>query len=268
MLDSMNRNGYSTSYFFLSLFATLTIIFAGYIYLEGQATNKIYDAILAEPAKTSVASVTFPDTKTVFSIPDWSYFSEGNIWSLTSRTEELPKNYKAQNIITSSVPHANDATEVSSTIEPALERLVAAATKDNVELMLSSAYRSISDQQNLYDEFVATKGKAMADLYVAKPGTSEHHTGLAIDFADVSEKCKIDSNSCNLSSESAQWLAAHAPDYGFVLRYPEGRKPTTGIAYEPWHYRYIGIPLAKAVTAADITLDEALEQMYPAFAKR
>jgi zinc D-Ala-D-Ala carboxypeptidase len=268
MLGTMNRHEYSTSYFFLSLLATLAIIFGGYIFLEGQALTKAYDAVLSSTTNETVKSISLPEAKKPFNIPSWSLFKPGELWSLVSRTEVLPSNYKAPDIIQTSVAHADDASQVSSRIEAPLRELVAAAEKDGNELMLSSAYRSIQDQQALYDEFVTTKGKAMADLYVAQPGTSEHHTGLAIDFANTSSTCETDSNTCNLDSAAATWLEEHASSYGFILRYPEGKKPITGIAYEPWHYRYVGKPLARAVTESGLTLDEVLEQMYPAFAIR
>ena len=268
MLGTMNRREYTTSYFFLSLLATLAIIFGGYIFLEGQALTKMYDAVLSDSTDEAVKTVSISDDQKQFSIPNWSLFKPGELWSLVSRTEILPNNYKAADIIQTKVPHATDATEVSSRIEASLEALIAAAQKDGNDLILSSAYRSIQDQQNLYDEFVITKGKAMADLYVAKPGTSEHHTGLAIDFATASPACEADNDTCNLDSSAAVWLEEHAWEFGFILRYPEGKKPITGIAYEPWHFRYVGKPLAKALSESHLTLDEALEQMYPAFAIR
>src|SRR5690242_13686917 len=108
MLVTMNREPQSTSYLFVSVFVTLSLIFGGYIYLEGQSINKIYDNILAAPTTTNVSSVTFPDSTTPFMIPNWSLFAHGNIWSLTSRSEALPAGFTAKHIISTSAPHAND----------------------------------------------------------------------------------------------------------------------------------------------------------------
>lgn len=266
MIVHVNTERPETSKLFLLILTLFAVIFGGFIFLESQNTERIYESILGDTEPTAVESVELPGYEKQLVIPNWSLFTPGNLWSLVSRTEKLPENFRAEAIITTSVPHAHDAASVSNSIETPLKQLMAGAEQDGINLMLSSAYRSIQEQQTLYEEFVETRGKELADLYVAAPGTSEHHTGLSVDFADASSKCEADSNDCSLGSESAAWLAEHAHEYGFILRYPEGKKPITGIAFEPWHYRYVGIPLANAVYQSDLTLDEILEQIYPKYA--
>lgn len=248
-------------------FLIAAAVMAAYVYWVGRLINDSYAyvQVVTVSDQRAVKTVSFPDKSGKLSIPDWSLFKTGNIWSLTSNSHPLPASFTATDIVKSPVDHAEDADMISAKLSTALLRLTEAAKEEGHPLMLSSAYRSITDQQNLYDQFVATKGRAMADIYVAKPGTSEHHTGLAVDFADTSPKCRTDSNACNLSDSTGRWLQQHAADYGFILRYPEGKKPITGIAYEPWHYRYLGVTLAKAIDGSGLTLDEALRQMYPAF---
>lgn len=266
MIVHVNTDKTSSSKLALLTLVLMATIFGGYIMLESQSVNRIYESVLANREETAVKLVDIPGSSKQLVVPNWSLFTPGNIWSLVSHTEELPDNFKADSLVTSPVPHAHDATQISSRIAKPLSNMVEAARNEDIDLMLSSAYRSVAEQQAIYDDFVETKGREMADLYVAKPGTSEHHTGLAIDFADASDKCQQDSNTCNLSPTSAQWLANNAHKYGFVLRYPEGKKPITGIAFEPWHYRYVGPQLAKAVYDSELTLDEVLEQIYPAYA--
>ena len=132
--------------------------------------------------------------------------------------------------------------------------------------MISSAYRSVSEQSALLKSYTATLGATTAHEYVARPGTSEHHTGLAVDVDDANAACQADAGRCAISPETAAWLATHAPAYGFIIRYPEGKKAVTGIAYEPWHLRYVG-PAASTLTEAGLTLDEFVRKVDPASLK-
>lgn len=235
-------------------------------------TAAIYDGVLAMQSQENagtVGKISFPGVDKTVNIPNWTLLHPGNIWSLASRDRPLPSDFKAPDIMNTEVAHgdSDQPMQVQKVIESPLERIFAAAEDDGIELMLSSAYRSVSDQQALYDSFVAKQGQAMADLYVAKPGTSEHHTGLAIDFATASAACESDSDKCSLSVAAADWLLENGPKYGFIQRYPEGKQPLTGVAFEPWHYRYLGVPLAQAVSASGLTYDEAVKQFAPGYAK-
>ena len=111
-----------------------------------------------------------------------------------------------------------------------------------------SGFRAYSTQKDLYDAYVAKDGKAQADRYSARPGFSEHQTGLAYDVIDTSG---------NLVTEekASQWLLDHAADYGFVVRYPEGKEKVTGYMPESWHLRYVGKE-AKDIAKSGKTLEE------------
>ena len=235
-------------------------------------TAALYDGVLVMQSQEhagSVTKVTFPGSVSSVNVPDWSLLRPGQMWSLASRTHPLPDGFQAPDLVATNLAHGDSEQpmQVQRMIEQPLKRLFAAAEEDGIELMLSSAYRSVSDQQALYESFVAKQGQAMADLYVAKPGTSEHHTGLAVDFATASAACESDSDKCSLSVAAANWLVENGPKYGFIQRYPEGKQPLTGVAFEPWHYRYLGIPMAQAVAASDLTYDEAVIQFAPGYEK-
>ncbi len=254
------------------LFVIGLISLGVYSMISLNQTAAIYDGALAMQAQEnagSVGKIAFPGVDKQVNIPDWTLLKPGNIWSLASRDHPLPNDFKAPNIVDTAVAHgdSDQPMQVQSTIEQPLKHMFAAAEDDGIELMLSSAYRSVSDQQQLYESFVAKQGQAMADLYVAKPGTSEHHTGLAVDFATASAACESDSDKCSLSQAAANWLRENGPRYGFIQRYPEGKQPITGVAFEPWHYRYLGVPLAQAVAASDLTYDEAIKQFAPGYAR-
>ena len=98
-----------------------------------------------------------------------------------------------------------------------------------------------------------TEGEEYTNLHIAKPGESEHHTGLAIDI-------KSGDTSPFIISKEYVWLKKNAHKYGFILRYPEGKEEITGYAFEPWHYRYVGKKIAKFITKNNMTLEEYIEK--------
>lgn len=121
-------------------------------------------------------------------------------------------------------------------------------------LYLMNGYRTKETSQELYDEDVKKNGQEHADLYIQLPGYSEHHTGLAFDVGQSS------TTYFGLeSSPLTDWIYEHAADYGIVLRYPDGKTDITGIAYEPWHFRYVGIPVAVYMYENDLCLEEWTE---------
>lgn len=138
----------------------------------------------------------------------------------------------------------------------ALERMFAAAEKDGIHLAGVSGYRSYETQKSLFAYYVQTQGEELARRYSAEPGHSEHQTGLTMDISGSTGKCAADD--CFAGTPEAEWLAAHGAEYGFIIRYPQGKEAITGYAYEPWHARYVGVDLAKQVADSGKTLEELL----------
>lgn len=123
-----------------------------------------------------------------------------------------------------------------------------AAKKDGISIYNVSGYRSYNTQNSLYNGYVSRDGKAKADTYSARPGTSEHQTGLATDINSVSSSFE--------NTKAFKWLANNSYKYGFILRYPKGKEFITGYMYEPWHYRYVGVDVAKFIYEKGITYEE------------
>lgn len=122
---------------------------------------------------------------------------------------------------------------------------------ENLKLYAASTYRSYNTQNTLYNNYVAKDGQVAADTYSARPGYSEHQTGLAVDIA------KTGGSIDNFESTSEfTWVKNNAHLYGFILRYPSDGQDTTGYVYEPWHYRYVGIEVATYIYEHNITFDE------------
>ena len=129
----------------------------------------------------------------------------------------------------------------------AADTMIDAAATDGVTLLVSSAYRSYAVQQQTYQYWVSVNGQKVADQLSARPGYSEHQTGLAIDFASP-EGCRLEE--CYRDTLAGQWLAKNAPRYGYILRFPDGRQSVTGYRFEPWHYRYVGVQIAQEYVAS------------------
>lgn len=137
------------------------------------------------------------------------------------------------------------------------ERLFEDAASEGIYLMAAAGFRTYEYQEQLYNNEVANSGKAYADKYVAKPGHSEHHTGLVIDLmraSDVSLTEDFD------KTAEFRWLQENMSDYGFILRYPKGKESITGYNYEPWHIRYVGVEAAKEIEKSGLTLEEYLNK--------
>ena len=132
---------------------------------------------------------------------------------------------------------------------------------DHIIIELDSTYRTVKRQQEIWDEFEKEKGLEYAQKYVAVPGTSEHHTGLAIDVKIVKDGEIIDDND-DMTAETEIFSKVHAKlaKYGFILRYPVGKEDITGYGAEVWHFRYIDSPeIAKEIMDKGITFEEYLE---------
>lgn len=148
-------------------------------------------------------------------------------------------------------------------IAPAMERLFCAAHSDGVALLLRSGYRSIPYQKTLYEDKIRRvieeegadpqQAPDLAARVVARPGTSEHHTGLAFDILSP-EYDSLDEAFCR--TQAYAWLCAHAADYGLVLRYSADKTAKTGIVYEPWHWRYVGPQAARSMNRLGLCLEE------------
>jgi len=136
----------------------------------------------------------------------------------------------------------------------AIEKMFKAAEKKKVILYAVSGYRSYTRQKQIYDRNVATRGKAATDKVSAMPGSSEHQTGLTMDISANSVGCQL--SQYFGSTKEGKWVAKNAHNYGYIIRYPEGKSKITGYHYEPWHIRYVGKTLATYLYKNNLTLEE------------
>ena len=159
--------------------------------------------------------------------------------------------------ITNSV---GDEVEIDRAAYDAYLKLSKALSDEGIHVELDSAYRSVEAQQKIVEDFTKKYGEDYVKQYVAVPGYSEHHTGLALDLYLIVDGKTVYENE-DLVTYPEIWAKIHAKlaDYGFILRYPEGKEEITGYSYEPWHIRYVGSKrTAKFITEHDMTLEEYL----------
>ncbi|WP_342506733.1 M15 family metallopeptidase [Sporosarcina sp. FSL K6-2383] len=143
------------------------------------------------------------------------------------------------------------------TARAAFNQMAAEATLSGFKLTAFSTYREFDYQTTLYERYVARDGKEAADTYSARPGYSEHQTGLAFDIGEVNFEKHWASSSFG-ETEAGKWVAANAHRFGFILRYPMGKESVTGYMHESWHFRFVGIEIATDIFERSITLEEYL----------
>jgi D-alanyl-D-alanine carboxypeptidase len=242
----------------ISVTLIATIVF-GYLWLR--PTN------IAAPSTNSSSTLRKTDGKSQqqstssFNKSKYSLTDPSSIWVIVNKQHPLqPVSYKPHDLVlpkvSQRVPGAEEM-KMRAEAASALEKLFAGADKAGVHLLISTAYRGYSYQKSLYNGYVASQGQATADTQSARPGYSEHQTGLVVDIRSKTGQCAIEQCFGNLPE--GQWLAANAYKYGFLLRYPEDKESITGYEYEPWHYRYIGTALSQELHR---TRTQTLEEFF------
>jgi D-alanyl-D-alanine carboxypeptidase len=181
---------------------------------------------------------------------------------IVNKQRSLPEGYEPDDLVEPNVPFSFDGPHekrhMRKEAAEALEKLFAGAKADDIELRAVSGYRSYQRQVSIYNNNVKTKGQEYTDRVSSVPGHSEHQTGLAIDVSSPSVGNAIEE--VFGTSKEGQWLAEHAAEYGFIIRYPKGEEAITGYVYEPWHIRYVGTDLAPDVVKSGLTLEEYFDE--------
>ena len=181
-----------------------------------------------------------------------------DILILTNKYLRLDEDYKPSDLEKIKVDYfINGNSKVSylrKDARNAFERLSADSIKNNTPVYGQSAYRSYEKQSILYNSAVESYGKEKADNDTARPGHSEHQTGLAIDVSSTKTGNMLDFE----NTDSFNWMVNNAHKYGFILRYPKGKENIHGYIYEAWHYRYVGVKVATDMhnNYSDLTFDE------------
>ena len=153
----------------------------------------------------------------------------------------------------------NEDVKVEKTTYEAYLKLKEYLESINIYIGIDSAYRSIEEQQEIWDEFTIKYGSEYTHTFVALPKTSEHHTGLVIDLSiKVDGKYLVDNKDLFANEEIYKKIHPHLYKFGFILRYPKGKENITGYGYEPWHIRYVGVKAASKIYNNNLVLEEYL----------
>jgi len=208
---------------------------------------------------TTKSSVAVAQTQPAgFDKSQYSVDTPGSPWWIVSRKRPLPDGYVPPDLVTPKVTLNSSKSASENTLRKdtaaAVEQLFAGAKAAGFAYMVASGYRSKAVQTTYYNNYVAQYGVAKADTFSARPGTSEHQTGMALDVSRSDRVLYLDQAFGN--DPAGQWLAAHSYEYGFIVRYPQGKDAITGYEYEPWHIRYVGIPLATELHKTGQTMEE------------
>lgn len=176
---------------------------------------------------------------------------------LVTKTRGVPAGYIPQDLVLLPARvRAVDGILLRQQAADAVVRLVDGAAREGHALFVLSGFRSYQEQERILRDEVAQFGKAAAEKQVAQPGHSEHQLGLAADI--TSNRSPYELTERFGTWPEGRWLAENAARFGYVLSYPQGKEAVTGYIYEPWHIRYVGLPLSESVSASGLTLTEFL----------
>jgi zinc D-Ala-D-Ala carboxypeptidase len=184
-----------------------------------------------------------------------------SIWVVVNKQRPLePKTYTPSDLripnVSQRVP-GNESMRLRGEVATAVEKMFADAQASGHALQLSSGFRSYNFQVTLYGDYVKKQGQATADTQSARPGYSEHQTGLSLDVRPPDGSCYLEE--CFGETAAGKWVAANAYKHGFIMRYTPIKQSVTGYKYEPWHFRYVGVALATEMHHQNI---ETLEEFF------
>jgi D-alanyl-D-alanine carboxypeptidase len=184
--------------------------------------------------------------------------NSSSILAVVNKKRNLPSTYAPDDLVIPDVPFSfsgnSPKKQMRKEAAAALENLFAAAKKDGIQLKAVSGYRSYATQKALFQSNADLKGEEDANRTSARPGQSEHQTGLAMDVSSASANYELEPEFGD--TKEGKWLAQHAYEHGFIIRFLKGKEDITGYSYEPWHVRYVGKAAAKGITKQNVTLEE------------
>lgn len=169
---------------------------------------------------------------------------------LVNKYNYLPSNFIPNNLVITD-EYSKGNIKLVSEVYDAFKKMANDAKKENLNIRIISAYRSYDYQKNLYNNYLKNDTQEVVDTYSARPGFSEHQTGLAIDIDNI----VLSYDKFHLTQEFG-WMKNNCYKYGFILRYDIDKENITGYKYEPWHYRYVGIKISEYIYRNNITFEE------------
>ena len=245
----------------LSLLPVLALLLFAAGFGAGWLSSSVYrshaeQSPSAEPTPSDEVQATVPPSAEPTRTPP-----DRNSWNLILVNFEntLPEDFTVPELV-----QLRSNQSVDSRAYPALQQMMDDAREAGLQPLICSSYRDWDTQNRLFEAEVQNwlnegygreEAEARAAVWVARPGTSEHQTGLTVDIVDLSYQLLDEGQE---KTPVQQWLMAHCAEYGFILRYPTDKSGITGIGYEPWHYRYVGVEAAQEIMERGLCLEEYL----------
>lgn len=231
-------------------------VYAQTLEQEQQEEAAVQELVLPDVLEEETAQNTEDTTEEQSTEEEEEHLPEDWNLILVNRTHPIPEDYEVE------LKNIGSGHQIDARAYDDFRAMIQAAKSEGVYIYVTSSYRDLDKQTELYNKKVESyvmqgysyeSAKEQAGQVVAVPGTSEHHLGLALDLVS-SEYRRLDEKQEN--TKGFKWLTEHSWEYGFILRYPNGETDITGIIYEPWHFRYVGLEAAKEITESGLTLEE------------
>ncbi len=249
------RSLYRKLYLVLILSACLSVSLL-YVLLSGKTIDKKKTknetVVTAEPTMTPTNDPTALPTQTP-EVIIYDTSSNDSIIRIVNKTHAIEPEYIPSDLVSPNVLQYGNQ-KLRSEAATALEKMFQAAQNYNISLYLVSGYRSYSFQEDLQLYYQNELGFDEAERVDCIPGASEHQIGLAVDLCTTDHLYELNTNF--ETTEAYQWLIQNCADYGYILRYPNGKEDITGIKYSPWNFRYVGVDYAKAIMDSNLTMEE------------
>ncbi len=173
---------------------------------------------------------------------DPRFLDTNSILLCANKKHPLAQDYAPADLVTVDVPQKYGNAVMRKEAAEAMKKMFDAAKVDGVSLFIGTGFRDYAFQESIYNGYVSQSGQEYADTISSRPGYSDHQTGLCADLGGPDEETYLEQSFIN--TPAGQWLYKHAYEYGFIMRYPNGKEDVTGYSYEPWHYRYVGVDVA------------------------
>lgn len=222
---------------------------------ENQSPNNSNEEDINKPNENETNENQTPD------VTEDQINEDPTIIALVNKEYSLDENYVPNDLVKVDVPTVLENPEVNQLREvaaDALKTMFAKAKESDIELHARSGYRSYQTQVQLFQNYLNKHGEEAANRYSARPGQSEHQTGLVMDVTSESVNYQLSDRFGE--TKEGKWLSEHAHEFGFIIRYPKDAEDITGYIYEPWHIRYLGIDMARKVHESGLTYEEYLEK--------
>lgn len=264
----------------LSIIALMTLSACSFDYFNKESANKskkneeelIEGVVVENQGDESQSNISKKDSEGSILTLEAKYFNQiqnvdgkqmimnpENMLVMVNKDVALPSEYRPNDLVRPNVSFSFGKQQLDKSLMRkeaaiALEKMFAAAANEGINLVAASGFRSYETQAYLFQREIEQVGREKAEQAVAKPGTSEHQTGLTMDITSASMNYGLDESFEN--TVEGKWLKENAYRFGFIMRYPKGKESITKYEYEPWHYRYVGVETATKLYKNNWTLEE------------